>query len=122
MIRTRRLTNCVVCLPGNCTAGYMIAGKTCEECPFDSYQDKRWQTECIPCGDQMTTARKGATSSDECIRECIVVYHYYNESHIRTAGIYLFFRPTWIWSTSVFTRPIVTRASQKGVQVCVVMT
>ncbi|KAK2181691.1 hypothetical protein NP493_384g01021 [Ridgeia piscesae] len=55
------------CNQGNCTAGYMIVGKTCRECPVGTYQDKRWQTECIPCGNQMATGRKGATSSEECI-------------------------------------------------------
>ena len=73
MVETHRLTKYVVFILGNCTAGYMIVGKTCRECPVGTYQDKRWQTECIPCGNQMVTERKGATSSEECICECRVV-------------------------------------------------
>ena len=77
MVETHRLTKYVVFILGNCTAGYMIVGKTCRECPVGTYQDKRWQTECIPCGNQMVTERKGATSSEECTCECrVALLHY----------------------------------------------
>ena len=45
-------------------------GTTCEDCSVGSYQDKIWQTMCIPCGDSMTTLREGATSITECMRKC----------------------------------------------------
>ncbi|KAI0222187.1 Cubilin [Lamellibrachia satsuma] len=58
------------CSQGNCTAGQRIVGTTCEDCSVGSYQDKIWQTMCIPCGDSMTTLREGATSITECMLDC----------------------------------------------------
>ncbi|KAI0220172.1 hypothetical protein LSAT2_028306, partial [Lamellibrachia satsuma] len=62
----RGATAATDCHQGNCTAGQNIEGKTCQTCPRGTYQDKKWQPECLPCGHMMTTAREGATAEDEC--------------------------------------------------------
>ncbi|KAI0233877.1 Cubilin [Lamellibrachia satsuma] len=58
------------CCQENCTVGQMIVGTTCQKCSVGTYQDKICQTMCIPCGDNMTTLRQGATSITECMPDC----------------------------------------------------
>ena len=62
----------ILSVTGNCTAGQMSEGKTCKACPLGTYQDRKWQTECKRCGDNMTTSRTGATTVRDCFCKCFV--------------------------------------------------
>ena len=72
--RSRNLADTVsfLSVTGNCTAGQMSEGKTCKACPLGTYQDRKWQTECKRCGDNMTTSRTGATTVRDCFCKCFV--------------------------------------------------
>ena len=52
----------------NCSAGWYrdAATNACVACEKGSYQPEKWQTMCIPCQTEKTTADVGATSQDEC--------------------------------------------------------
>ena len=39
---------------------------TCEECPFDEYQDESLKFECKPCPDNTATHTTGAAGQGEC--------------------------------------------------------
>ena len=59
---------------GKCAVGERIVGTTCKKCSVGTYQDRMYQTMCIPCGGNLTTDREGATSATECLRKCTAVY------------------------------------------------
>ncbi|XP_078370477.1 uncharacterized protein LOC144654268 isoform X2 [Oculina patagonica] len=56
----------------NCPAGlsYSSENDTCIECPPGTYQPLQGQTECIPCGTNLTTAFNGTVEEAECIANC----------------------------------------------------
>ncbi|KAJ7327690.1 Putative ephrin-receptor like [Desmophyllum pertusum] len=56
----------------NCPAGlsYDTENETCTECPLGSYQPVQGQTECIPCGKNLTTAFNGTVEESDCIADC----------------------------------------------------
>ena len=52
----------------NCPAGlYSTENETCDECPLGTYQPVQGQTECIPCGANLTTAFNGTVEEVDCI-------------------------------------------------------
>ncbi|XP_013380053.1 sushi, von Willebrand factor type A, EGF and pentraxin domain-containing protein 1-like [Lingula anatina] len=66
---TTRETDCNI---GNCTAGYYIhsSNNSCVPCPLNSYQPDKWQTSCILCPDNKTTATMATTALTECKYRC----------------------------------------------------
>ena len=74
-----------------CLAGHYLDALTneCTMCQPGFYQPDDQQTECLPCPQDTTTKREGATSKDECTNRCKVVIssllnqyaQYYDESN-----------------------------------------
>ena len=58
-----------------CLAGHYLDALTneCTMCQPGFYQPDDQQTECLPCPQDTTTKREGATSKDECTNRCKVV-------------------------------------------------
>ncbi|GFR99359.1 Pol polyprotein [Elysia marginata] len=55
----------------NCSAGSFRNGlNQCEQCALGSYQPQKWQTSCLNCPEDTTTALPGATSIDQCFSSC----------------------------------------------------
>ena len=74
---------------GNCTVGKMIEGNICKACPMGTYQDEKWQTECKPCGENMTTFEEGATTVDNCFRKLLCLTTLYYVYFAKQLGRYL---------------------------------
>ena len=56
--------------PGDCKAGQRTIGKECEDCPRDTYQNEKWQAQCIDCPTAgVGTRQTGSTSVTDCNRE-----------------------------------------------------
>nr|XP_006816435.1 PREDICTED: sushi, von Willebrand factor type A, EGF and pentraxin domain-containing protein 1-like [Saccoglossus kowalevskii] len=63
--------SCVYCAEGEF---HNVTEDECQKCPKGSYQSEEGKVSCNQCGEQKTTAGKGATSASECLVSCNVGY------------------------------------------------
>lgn len=62
-------------LLANCPAGshYNAENASCVKCPVGTYQPVQGQKECIPCGNDLTTASNGTIEESDCFGMFVVL-------------------------------------------------
>lgn len=74
------LTKKCRCLLANCPAGshYNAENTSCVKCPVGTYQPVQGQKECIPCGNDLTTASNGTIEESDCFGMFVALFNYLN--------------------------------------------
>ena len=60
-----------------CEPGTRVVGRFCAACPQNTYQDKRMQMSCIPCGLNSRTLSTGASKAQDCL--CLAGFYLSNQ-------------------------------------------
>ena len=65
-------------LLANCPAGshYNAENASCVKCPVGTYQPVQGQKECIPCGNDLTTASNGTIEESDCFGMFVALFNY----------------------------------------------